>query len=226
MTAINGVATIRTIADIDRLVENCVSRMTTTRAWRLLDDGAFRPAHYQRLIRFIYHQTVSAPLTFALAGANCAPAHAVIRDYLLDHAIEEKDHWKWARDDLAALGDDISGLADEAAPTSVAAFVAFNFHLAHKAPFARIGTAYFLETMSARLGPETARRMAQQAGLTPDQMVFFVGHAESDQGHSADLRRIIMAAAISETEYGLLGWAAQTSADLYRMMYEEALSGT
>ncbi len=34
------------------------------------------------------------------------------------------------------------------------------------------------------------------------------------------------AAAISETEYGLLGWAAQTSADLYRMMYEEALSGT
>lgn len=65
--------------------------------------------------------------------------------------------------------------------------------------------------------------MARQAALTADQMVFFVGHAESDQGHSADLRRIITAAAPSETEYGLLGWAAQTSADLYRMMYVEAL---
>ncbi|WP_293368839.1 iron-containing redox enzyme family protein [Nevskia sp.] len=225
MTVINGLATIRTITDLDRLVDDCVSRMTTTLAWRLLDDEAFRAAHYQRLMRFIYHQTVSAPLTFALAGANCGPRHAVIRDYLLDHAVEEKDHWKWARDDLAALGDDISGIADEAAPTSVAAFVAFNFHLAHKAPFARIGTAYFLETMSARLGPDTARRMARQAALTADQMVFFVGHAESDQGHSADLRRIITAAAPSETEYGMLGWAAQTSADLYRMMYEEALSG-
>lgn len=225
MTAINGLAAVSTITDLDRLVEDCISRMTSTRAWHLLDDDAFRVTHYRRLMRFIYHQTVSAPLTFALAGANCTPRHALIRDYLLDHAIEEKDHWKWARDDLAALGDDISGIADEAAPTSVAAFVAFNFHLAHKAPFARIGTAYFLETMSARLGPDSARRIARQAALAPNQMVFFVGHAESDQGHSADLRRIIIAAAPSEAEYGVLGWAAQTSADLYRMMYEEALSG-
>jgi len=211
------------LVSLNRLIDSLLLQFQAGAAYRLMERGEFTRKHYEALLRSIFHQTRNAPLSFALAGANCDPRHGPIKDYLLLHALEEKDHWQWARSDLEALGADISSIDGAPAPTAVAAFMAFNFYVAHRLPFARMGTALFLETMSARLGPSAAAAIASQAGLTKEQMVFFLGHAESDQGHSADLAEVLSLSGLSAAEFGAIGWAAATSAALYRNMYDDAV---
>lgn len=213
------------IAGLDAVVEAGLQGMRSCWIYRALDAERFTARDYLRLMHMLFHQTYNSPLTFAIAGANCASEHRGISDYQLHHAIEEKDHWQWALNDLRSAGEDVSGLEHEAAPPACAAFVSFNFYLAHRLPFARIGTAYFLETMSAALGPDVGRRMAQQSGLPSAQMQFFVAHADSDQTHSQDLRKVILDSALTAQQYGHLAWAADTSARLYLHMYEAVAHG-
>lgn len=47
-----------------------------------------------------------------LAGSYCPPALHILREYLLQHANEEKSHWEWVISDLKNTGYDGFPLLD------------------------------------------------------------------------------------------------------------------
>jgi pyrroloquinoline quinone (PQQ) biosynthesis protein C len=224
MQGASGLGHVRSQEQLDTCVRDLIAGFRGGSVFSVLSAQRFTRVHYARLMFSIFHQSFHAPLTFAMAGAGCRPDQALLRHYLLEHAVEEQDHWRWALEDLAAIGEDVAALQKSAAEPATAAFIAFNYFVASRLPHARIGTALFLEALSAEVGPGAVKLIQQQAGLTREQMSFFVSHAETDQGHARDLRAVVVDAGLSADEYGELAWAATTSARLYMNMYDEAVS--
>ena len=79
-----------------------------------------------------------------------------------------------------------------------------------------------LEGLGARYSKVYATKAAKHLALKPDQMVFFLGHSDTDVEHSAAIRRIIADAELTHDEWQWMGCAATTAGKLYSEMYNEA----
>jgi hypothetical protein len=60
--------------------------------------------HYYSILTTLFHQTRSSPYTFAETAANCDWIHEEAKEFLLQHADEEKTHWRWILNDLKNTG--------------------------------------------------------------------------------------------------------------------------
>jgi GNAT superfamily N-acetyltransferase len=191
---------------------------------RKLDRGDFRTADYHAFLNMIFHQTYHAPSTFALAGANCDSRHDTIRDYLIEHAEEERNHWQWVLEDLANTGYRGPDPRSTFPHPACQAYVSFNTYLAVKQPVARLGTAAVLEGIGARYGKNYAEKLCSSLGLTPSQVKFVYGHGDTDVGHTADILRVLTEADLTGYDWAWLSYAARMAGDLYKQMYHGACS--
>jgi hypothetical protein len=69
-----------------------------------LENGTFRIDDYHDILLSVFHQVRSGSASLALAAARIGVSQLQLRDYLLKHAEEEKEHWKWLASDLASTG--------------------------------------------------------------------------------------------------------------------------
>ncbi len=205
------------------LVDEAVERFPQNRMCRLLDGGGIQMADYHAILLMLFHQTFEGPSTFALAGAHCPPSMHEARDYLLQHADEEKSHWQWVISDLRTTGWAGPDPRELFPRPACQAYVAFNVYVAVRAPLARLGIAMVLESIGARHGKAYATRLCKALQLAPDQARFFYGHGDTDVGHSRDLLEVIDRCGLGEREWAWMHHAARTAGALYQAMYDEAL---
>jgi len=204
-----------------RIIQDALDRFGKTHLVQKLKRGEFTLADYHQALLMIFHQTYNSPSAFALAAGICSPSFQVAREYLMQHADEEKLHWKWVISDLTSTG--YTGPDPRTTYPSVAcqAYVAFDFYVALRNPLGRLAIAAVLESIGANNGVKSAAEICRQLGLTLDQVQFFHGHGDTDVGHTADLLRVLDECDLAESEWADLGNIARTAGVLYCAMYEQ-----
>jgi hypothetical protein len=66
--------------------------------------GQIGMADYHAVLQLLFHTTYEAAAVSALAASQCASGAEAARSYLLHHADQVKDHWRWVLNDLSATG--------------------------------------------------------------------------------------------------------------------------
>jgi hypothetical protein len=190
---------------------------------RKVDAGAVSLSDYQRFLNMIFHQTYEAASTFALSGANCDLRRSAIRDYLITHSDEEKDHWQWVIEDLRSTGFVGPDPRSRFPYPACQRYLAFNLYVSVRMPVARLASAAFLEGMVAAHGKKYATKLCVTLGLSPEQAKFLYGHGDTDVGHTEDILRVLGEADLSSYEWAWMSHTARTAADLYKDMYDEVV---
>ena len=189
---------------------------------RALDDGTIEMADYHRLLSTLFQQTYEGPGTFALAGFSCPHRFERARQFLVHHAEEEQDHWRWVVNDLKRTGYAGPDPRETYPCPDTQAYVAFNVYTATRHPVARLAIAAVLEGIGGRWGTPYGRKLIEQLGLARTQASFILSHGELDKGHVEEVFEVIDTCELTTDEWGWMAHAARTAGVLYRRMYDAA----
>lgn len=187
----------------------------------LIDNGGLTIEHFHKLLLGLFHQVYLGSSSFALAGAMEESRRFKIREYLLHHAEEEQNHWKWIIQNLRDSGYVGKDPRELFPLLSTQSYISFAMYLAKKHPTGRLAMGYILESISGKLGVEYGVKAANLLNLTKEQMSFFVLHGELDKGHSDDILDVLKESELSSYEWAWCVYAAECTAKLYCEIYNE-----
>jgi hypothetical protein len=205
--------------EFERILHASVESFSDNLLCRKMDRGELTIADYHAFLNMIFHQTFTGPATFAMAAANCDARYYQIRDYLIEHAEEEKSHWQWVIEDLRNTGFNGPDPRGVFPPPECQSYVAFNTYMSVKMPVARLGIAAVLEGIGAANGKKYAEKICKLLKLTPSQVKFIFGHGDTDVGHTADIIRVLSEAELTGYEWAWQCHAARSASRLYKQMY-------
>lgn len=211
------------IETFQKVVKQAVELFPNNELCQRIDKQSVLMKDYHSILLMLFHQTFEGPSTFALAGAHCHPSQYVIRDYLLQHADEERTHWQWIISDLkntGYTGEDPRLLFPKPACQT---YIAFNVYTAVRMPITRLATAAVLESIGAQYGKTYTKNLCKILKLDQSQAYFFYGHGDTDIGHTKDIFDLLNSASLSEKDWDWMCHAAQMAGNFYTAMYNEAL---
>jgi hypothetical protein len=201
------------------VAEAAVGDFASNPLFALIDAGKLTKAVYHRWLRTIFHQTYQAAATFALAGGQCDARLQPVRDYLIEHAEEERTHWRWVLEDLRGTGYEGPDPRSAFPSFETQNYISLNFYLATRMPVARLGTAAVLEGIGATYAKHYSNKVCEQLGIKAEQVTFAYGHGDTDVGHTQDIYRVLSESDLSPYEWAWCTHAARTAGQLYRTMY-------
>ncbi|MFD6555857.1 iron-containing redox enzyme family protein [Streptomyces sp. NPDC058398] len=181
----------------------------TARMWHT-DAGL--PGRYRRYLRAM-HQVIRASVPLmerAATRCEARPRDPVARPlarYLRAHAEEERGHDDWLLTDAAATGTTPDELTGTVPPAHVAALVgAQHYWIEHSHPVALLGYITVLEGNAP--APGLSGRLARETGLPPAAFETVRLHADLDDGHSADLDRLLERLPLNAAQRSLVAVSA------------------
>ena len=139
--------------------------------------------NYKHFLDVMYHYT-SGSETMLKDAANCSE-NSEIKEFLNHMAKEERGHYIIAREDLKALGHDVS----ETPPGVVYEFRKNWQELSKKGVFGYLGAIYVFENVAKYLQKE-GREMLQRLNLTKVQSRWIAVHLEADLEHGEEIKEI------------------------------------
>ncbi len=187
-----------------------------------LEDGTFSLSDYHNLLKNLFHQVYYSSSSFGLAGTMVDSRYFEIRDYLMEHAEEEKEHWTWIINDLYSSGYKGRDPRETFPSKPTQAYISFAMFIAHKHPVSRLAMGFVLEDLSGNFGVKYGSEAAKILGLTRDQVSFTVQHGELDQGHSQDIIDVLSRANLTEFEWAHCCHTAKMTINMYKDMYSYA----
>jgi pyrroloquinoline quinone (PQQ) biosynthesis protein C len=179
---------------------------------RTLFDGTITAERYAVYLEQTQHYVSSARELLCASGARLLAGghHPLLARLLLEKADEESGHDEWARADRAALGLD----RIESGPNvAVQAYVSTHrFEAEMGSGVAFLGTAYLLETLSARRAASTVRNLLSRRQIPGIEgaVKFLRAHGEADLEHIARLDSILRSLAEPEDGEAILRSARRT----------------
>lgn len=204
----------------DDVVASQIARFPGSRLLRHVEQGTVTMNHYHAILSTLFHQTYSGPYTFARAAVNCEWRHEAAKEYLLQHAEEERTHWRWVLDDLRNTGYAGPSLRNLPPHPSCQAYIGLNYYIAEHVPVARLAIAAVLEGIGATHGGTYGRKLLQDLKINTSQASFFLSHGETDKIHTVELREVIGKLDLSSDEWIWMSYAAETAGLFYRGMYD------
>lgn len=192
----------------------------------LVNSGKVQMKDYHNLLISIFHQVYFSSTTFAMAGAMCSLIDVGARGYLLHHAEEEKDHWGWILEDLAATGYKGQDPRGMHAHWSSQAYLSYGVYLSMFMPLGRLAMAHSLEGISGHYGLEFGQKFLRALGLNPKQAKFFLAHGELDQGHSKEIGNVLAKCSVTPQAWGELENVVLTTSQLYKNIYNSSVVRT
>ena len=188
-----------------------------------LEYGSFSINDYHNLLKSLFHQVYYSSSSFGLAGTMVDSRYHEIRDYLMEHAEEEKEHWTWIINDLYTSGYNGVDPREMFPSKATQAYISYAMFIAHKHPVSRLAMGFVLEDLSGNFGAQYGNKAAEILGLTRDQVSFSVQHGELDQGHSQDIIDVLSRANLSEYEWAHCCHTARLTIEMYKDMYSAAM---
>ncbi|MBY0386138.1 hypothetical protein K2X05_13345 [bacterium] len=209
--------------DFKAKVKSSVSSFEDNFIFKMISSGKLSLNIYHKLLINIFHQTYFGPVTFALAASRCSRHESVLREYLIQHAEEEKLHWTWVISDLK--NSNYSGVDPRSLFPTVEcqAYVAYANYLANLDPLCRLAMAMTLEGISAKFGKKYGTKACEVLNISIDKSIFFVQHGMLDEGHSEDVEKIILSHNVSGLRWAELCYAVEVTASLYKNMYNAVI---
>lgn len=201
-----------------------VEAFAHTSAYTKLQAKTLSLEDYRSLLLTIFHQTQDSPATFALAAGFLPASRFEARSYLMQHAEEEKLHWQWVIEDLANTHYTGPDPRTTLPRIATSAYLGYNYAIAMRFPIGRLAIAATLESIGARYGGESARRLMMHLNLQPNQVRFFEGHGDTDIGHTRDILDVLAKYELTASEWEHMCHVAKVAGQLYRNMYAENLS--
>lgn len=201
-------------------VDSQIEQFLDCEVVRKLENGSITLVDYHRLLLTLFHQTYSGPYTFSLASSMCEWRHEQAKEYLLEHAEDERTHWRWVLDDLKASGYKGESPRNCHPHWSCQAYIGVNNHLAIEFPLARLAIAVVLEGIGARHGIVYGRKLLEQLELKPEQASFFLSHGETDKKHIEELKDVVGGLVLTDDEWGWMTHSARVAGQLYKGMYD------
>ena len=128
---------------------------------------------------FVYHMIVASGTMLDVAAAKTQPCK--FRDFLVEHAAEERHHATWLRTDLATCGESVhnADLMFEAAPIAGSQY----YHALHVTPYCLLGYMLVLECF-----PMAESSVSQLESLHGESLFKTVRyHALHDVDHGAEV---------------------------------------
>lgn len=216
-TAANG--TFTSPGAFAEVVAQGIAHIAENPLLQRVDDGTFLMADYHAILCRLFAQVYSSSGTFAIAAGHCGPEYSEIRMYLLRHAEEEATHWKWILSDLEQTGYRGPDPQDLVPPVETLTYIALNHHLAVTRPIARLANAAVLEGFGGQFGKRYGDRVVELLGLEPKQMSFFLGHGDTDVGHSQEIQDVLGRSDLTEMDWKWMCRAGEAAARAYREIW-------
>ncbi len=212
-------------AKLDQLME---------RTWREVLDGSrlvrwIREGSSDRRLYALYlietfHYASHNAKNQALVGSalqGSSMKHLQYMKYCFKHALEEVGHEHMAYHDLRAIGLDRPFEALPPPLPMTEAFIAYLYWIsAHGNPVQRLGYSYWAETSYAFITP-VMQQAAKHMRLEPQQMTFFVKHADIDDDHAADVKHVISLVATEPDDEAAIARVLETTLRLTGHMLED-----
>lgn len=176
---------------------------------------------YERFLVESYYHVRAASKVYALAGSRISESDEVIREWLLEHAVDEYGHHKWVMDDLRTLNRDVSNLATSKPSVPTDALVAWMYYVAgvHN-PIAILADSYVIEGLSQLFAAQLANSMKTRLSLPDNAVTYLARHGVADQAHMGELRDLINANVKGEQNYADMLQCAKVEFALYGQILE------
>jgi hypothetical protein len=143
--------------------------------------AAVTPERYRSILSLCYHYTRASGAQLERA-AELAPDDD-LREFFASMAGEERNHFRLAGADLAAMG----GAVHTSRPAAVDRFAGYWNGITSANYFEFLGATFVLENIADRLR-ESALAALAAMGLTRRQSRFVLTHLEADAEHGARVR--------------------------------------
>lgn len=168
----------------------------------------------------------SAPLMQAAldeAGRRVSdPVCAGMRDYLVQHIVEEREHAAWIAQDLASLGTSATELARRIPPANVASAVGAHYYwIKHYHPAAVLGYIAVLEGAAPRLS--WVEDLMARTKLPAQAFRTLKLHAAADVEHTRDLDSLLDRLPLEQVHHDLLRESAFLTIDAFSRELEAVL---
>lgn len=151
---------------------------------------------YVAFLRATYHYVRwSGPLLAKSAeGLRRSGRCLWLADLLEAKTAEEAPHDAWALDDLRRAGDHVELVKATPLPLAVQAYIDFSLTLAEDGSPAFLGAAYTLERISMRRATMAAENLCARGAIPGiySAVSFLRGHGDADEGHTAELDRVLL----------------------------------
>lgn len=204
-----------TQTDFQNAIDQFVKQFADSPFIAKVRTGKITREAYQQTLCSVFQQVYSSASTFSLAAAYCPAAHFSAKSYLMQHAEEEKEHWRWVLSDLKNTGYTGPSPQTSLPSANTAAYIAYNFWIASTKPIARLAIAATLESLGANYGARCAKRLQEVLGVAPEAVVFVHGHGDTDVGHTADIVRVLAEQNLSAEEWTEMTHVAGTAFTLW-----------
>ncbi len=211
-------------ARIARHFESSMAVFEASNTVGLLRSGTFDRTHYAAILRQIFHHARENPQIQALATVWFRGEQRELVRPFLKHAAAEVDHDKLAKDDLVALGVDVSSLAEERPLPATTALLSYAFfQIRDLNPLGYLGYLYFLEHLPTHRGGAYAK-MLREAGIPAEAMSFLQEHATVDVGHNKLMQHYIEKLIQTDADLSAVQYALDVTSYLYAAMYDQAVA--
>jgi hypothetical protein len=187
-------------------------------------QGEFSTQEYGSLMRSVSHHARENPQIQAAATVHFRGAQRKMVKAFYRHATAEIGHDDLARNDMAALGIDVTGLDAEFPPSGAVALNAFAYHVIEKVdPVAYLGYLFFLEYLPVTFGAEY-QAVLDRVGIPTEARSFLSDHATFDVAHTKMMANYVEQLVVDEDRFAAVRWAMETTARLYANMVAEAFA--
>lgn len=148
---------------------------------------------YRKLLLELYHVVWHFNTVSAAAASRVPDSEVQVRYFLYKHMHEESGHEEWVRNDLEAIGVPRAEVEAHEPSPFTRALVGYNYWAADRLePCSVLGMLYTLEVIASVYGGPFAAAIKESLMLEGERGVSFINsHAELDQAHMADLRKVL-----------------------------------
>lgn len=148
---------------------------------------------YRHLLLELYHVVWHFNPVSAAAASRVPDSEVQVRYFLYQHMHEESGHEEWVRNDLEAVGVARAAIDTHEPSPFTRALVGYNYWAADRLdPCSVLGMLYTLEVIASVYGGPFASAIKESLLLEGERGVSFINsHAELDQEHMADLRKVL-----------------------------------
>lgn len=203
------------------------ARLMGTRIVDAVMRGTVELAQYRRYLVDVHAYAQHSAQVIALAGARVAMSRPALAEYLFRHAGEELGHDRWAAQDLAELGVNVTELPTLQPSTPCLRMIGLEYlYAAHLNSVGLFGWMFVLETLGGSIGGPISARLDQVLGLHGRGLRFLRGHADADAHHSKDLMEVIGQHVEVDADVAAFRRMADETVDLYVELLDESFDGS
>lgn len=203
--------------------------MAQPRLTSLIHDVWFHPRLRELYPEFLfatYGVTVSSAPAMRTAAELCAskdsgPLELWLKDYYLEHAMEEEDHGKWLLEDLNSLGISRSRVFERIPYPSVAALVGSQYYwMKHVHPIAYLG---FIAVLEAPTELQFLKEISDRSGIPWKSMSCHVRHAELDEDHIVEFDAMLDSLPLNTEHQDLITVSAISTIGYLEQVFSDVL---